>query len=409
MSKNTVLLFILLLIVNSVYSLNIYSPYSEITNNEEFYFNVICNDYNNVLKLEYTINFDSTLIEFIDNDDSINGLQMEMLYKDAISENTLISPGVLNSVISFVSKVNSPINVIKYRFKVLSGALSDVLISINNVKVNNASNSDNPTITYKYSSDNIVLEPGTDSSIIRASDGLLLEFNENTSRSGVFIKTKLTTLAQEGISSFTPSADSNTVPLNKYYKIELNGTLNERNINLYIPFNLSEVPAGFTWNQMKIYYFNENIMKWERYGGKALKDSKGNYYVKLAVEHFSIYTIMADKFVYSSNNITNMKASPNPFSPNNNGKNDITSISFVLKNDSEVTIKLFDRTGFELKTLLFGQNLGAGNNSIDWDGKDKYGNTLRTGLYSYYINALDKNGKADKKTGTVIISRNLNE
>jgi gliding motility-associated-like protein len=409
MSKNAVFLFICIVFFNTVYSLDINSPYNSITNNEEFFFYVECPDYTNVTKIEYSLNFDSSQIEFIDQNSSINGIQMETIYKDAVAEHPLLSPGVLNTVISFVNQIDNPGTLIKYTFRVLSGVTSDITLNLNSVKLNNVANTNTSSVTFIYNSSEIIFDPGTSSSIVRGSDGILLEFNENTSRAGITVSTKLTTLAQEGLSSFAPGSDSYTVPLNKYYKIEWNGTPDSRSINLYLPFLLSDVPATFTWNQMKIYYFNQNIMKWERYGGKPLKDSEGNYYVKLAVDHFSIYTIMADKYVYSSNNITDLKASPNPFSPNENGKNDITSISFVLKNDSEVTIKVFDRTGYELKTLVFGQNLSAGNNSVEWDGKDRFGNTMRTGLYSYYINALDKNGKADKKTGTVIISRNLKE
>ena len=63
---------------------------------------------------------------------------------------------------------------------------------------------------------------------------------------------------------------------------------------------------------------------------------------------------------------------PNPFNP-------LTTISYNLKTNSKVELKVYDVTGREVAILVDGFS-SAGEHSVEWDGSD-----LASGLYIYRL------------------------
>jgi len=72
---------------------------------------------------------------------------------------------------------------------------------------------------------------------------------------------------------------------------------------------------------------------------------------------------------------------PNPF-------NASTMISYSLKSDADVTLKIYNILGQEVKTLV-NKYQAAGSYTIIWNGKDSRGNDVATGIYFYRIKAGD--------------------
>jgi len=66
---------------------------------------------------------------------------------------------------------------------------------------------------------------------------------------------------------------------------------------------------------------------------------------------------------------------PNPFNPT-------TIIKYDLKENSRVNLSVFNLLGEKVKTLVDGVE-SAGNNSIEWDGKNEYREEVSTGVYIY--------------------------
>jgi len=64
---------------------------------------------------------------------------------------------------------------------------------------------------------------------------------------------------------------------------------------------------------------------------------------------------------------------PNPFNPE-------TQIMFHLDKTQDATLKIFDLTGKEVKTLMVGR-LEAGEYRFTWDGRDHHGAQVATGVY----------------------------
>lgn len=68
---------------------------------------------------------------------------------------------------------------------------------------------------------------------------------------------------------------------------------------------------------------------------------------------------------------------PNPFNPS-------TTIKYDLPLSSEVTIKIYNARGQEIKTISQG-NQQEGTYSIVWDGKNNQGQQMSSGVYYYRI------------------------
>lgn len=70
---------------------------------------------------------------------------------------------------------------------------------------------------------------------------------------------------------------------------------------------------------------------------------------------------------------------PNPFNPT-------TSIEFNLPKASNVTLSVYNILGQKVVDLV-NSSLSAGNKQIEWDGRDKNGRTVESGVYFYKLTA----------------------
>jgi len=70
---------------------------------------------------------------------------------------------------------------------------------------------------------------------------------------------------------------------------------------------------------------------------------------------------------------------PNPF-------NAMTTINYELKQDEKVNLSIFNLKGEEVICLDFGEK-EAGNQQFIWNGKNKYGKEVSSGIYIYVLKA----------------------
>jgi len=70
---------------------------------------------------------------------------------------------------------------------------------------------------------------------------------------------------------------------------------------------------------------------------------------------------------------------PNPFNPT-------TQIGYTLPSSSNVTLKIYDILGREVKTLV-NKEQNSGVYNLTWDGTDNSGNLVTSGIYIYQIHA----------------------
>ena len=97
-----------------------------------------------------------------------------------------------------------------------------------------------------------------------------------------------------------------------------------------------------------------------------------------------IVVSMADRFALDRKSVvpstfTLHQNFPNPFNP-------ITTLSYDLPQDSDVSFTVFDMLGNEIVTLI-NSNQQAGFKSVQWNATDSRGRPVSAGVYLYQIKA----------------------
>jgi hypothetical protein len=156
-------------------------------------------------------------------------------------------------------------------------------------------------------------------------------------------------------------------------------------------------------SKLKVYFWNHKSLAWERVGGHV----NGNT-VETDIDHFTIYMLVEDRQVLAPA-ASEIEFSPNPFSPNANGWNDVTNLSFILGNDADVTVEIYDVRGIKQRVVADRRRMFSGINKVEWDGRDDFGQILRTGIYIYRFRALETDGSLVTNQGTIVISTNLKD
>ncbi len=94
---------------------------------------------------------------------------------------------------------------------------------------------------------------------------------------------------------------------------------------------------------------------------------------------------------------------PDPFTPAENTQR-VTTIAFTLSERAAVTLKIFNRNGRLVRTLLKSESLSKDRHSVRWNGRNNDRRVVKTGTYEYRIKAVDAAGnKSSVVKGTVVV------
>lgn len=114
--------------------------------------------------------------------------------------------------------------------------------------------------------------------------------------------------------------------------------------------------------------------------------------------------------IYTGNVISTSEitVSPNPFSPDGDGFEDFTVISYKLQNAvSQVRMKIFDVKGRLVKTIMNNQTSGS-QGQVVFNGLDEEKRKLRLGIYIIFLEALnDNNGVVEIVKSTLVVGAKL--
>ncbi len=103
-----------------------------------------------------------------------------------------------------------------------------------------------------------------------------------------------------------------------------------------------------------------------------------------------------------------IEINPNPFSPDNDGFEDFTFISFELPLEtSQIRIRIFDSVGRLVRTLVDNEP-SASNGTIVFDGLDDNKQPLRIGIYIILLEAINQqNGIVEQVKKPIVIAKRL--
>ena len=94
-----------------------------------------------------------------------------------------------------------------------------------------------------------------------------------------------------------------------------------------------------------------------------------------------------------------IKNYPNPFGASDTRNSFSTTIYFELLNSSQVKVNIYNSKGQKIKRLV-NSSMSSGLQKVNWDGCDKAGNKVSSGIYFY---DLQVNGKVEAANKCVII------
>ena len=115
----------------------------------------------------------------------------------------------------------------------------------------------------------------------------------------------------------------------------------------------------------------------------------------------SIFTELMDKEA-------KVKAVPNPFSPNDDGIDDVTIIhGEIPEMSARIKVEVYDMRGRLINTLMDNRFTGSHFNLV-WDGRNEEGRMARIGIYILFIQVLnDRLGVLREIKTTVVLAQNL--
>lgn len=184
---------------------------------------------------------------------------------------------------------------------------------------------------------------------------------------GIRVSTLWDHLVPVELTSFTSSVDGNSVILNWSTATEINnkGFEVQRSVEENEFITIGFIPGFGTTTELRIYRFVDANL------------SAGNYTYRLKQVDFDgsfSYSEEVNAEIISPVQFELAQNYPNPFNPG-------TTIKFSIPQSSNVTLKVFNTLGQEVKTLL-NQNMESGVHTINFDASD-----LNSGIYFYKLDA----------------------
>jgi ligand-binding sensor domain-containing protein len=125
--------------------------------------------------------------------------------------------------------------------------------------------------------------------------------------------------------------------------------------------------------------------KWTRLGGTA--QPGGALGITLATPgRFALYTQSVP--VSTTGGITSLVLTPRAFSPNGHYASRDVAIGFTLARPGGATVKVYNRAGRLVRTVVRGMSGETGANLVRWNGRDDDGHVTEPGLYLVTVEAL---------------------
>ncbi len=162
-----------------------------------------------------------------------------------------------------------------------------------------------------------------------------------------------------------------------------------------VPIYDVQVTTAIVNSAGEIYYQNSQLMP----GGINLTP---NADYTLVVDFDNTYDDIDITFKALEGGVASILTYPSPFNPNNNEK---IKIRYLLSQNGQVTINLYNKAGKIVKKLITSASRTAGTNEEEWDGRNYAGEILATGPYICEIITRGADGEARRYTALAIVGK----
>ncbi|MDD4873645.1 MAG: FlgD immunoglobulin-like domain containing protein [Dehalococcoidales bacterium] len=195
-------------------------------------------------------------------------------------------------------------------------------------------------------------------------------------------------------------------PNNDGYKdqLYLNYTLNRK-----VPITMilsSKGVEAYRYKEEKD--MGNNVTTWDGYAsaGKIAKSGYYTYQIYAQAEEENILQAQGT-FILNNGLLKNIRCLNELFSPNGDGRDDTCEIAYEMDNNGIVDLKIYNSENLEIVSLMDKVTRIPGNYSIEWDGKDKNGQLVADGSYTYKITSYFEEGMlSNTQTGSITVDQN---
>ncbi|MBI2279827.1 MAG: lamin tail domain-containing protein [Bacteroidetes bacterium] len=194
----------------------------------------------------------------------------------------------------------------------------------------------------------------------------------------------------------------------RIFQMETLPTYNNGDGHVYLMNNLNQAVDNFEYNEDMHFALLNDVkgVSLERIDYNRLSNDKTNWHS--AAEDVGYATPGYENSQYQKVEITNdISISPETFSPDNDGIDDVVNISYQFAEAGNVAnIVIYDSKGRLIKNLLLNELLGT-KGTFSWDGINENNEKAAIGIYIIYIEAFKLNGDTKKFKKTCVLGGHL--
>lgn len=153
---------------------------------------------------------------------------------------------------------------------------------------------------------------------------------------------------------------------------------------------------------------NKEGISLERIDPAGLSQNETNWHSASSTAGYATPTYKNSQYKLLSAINATIQASPKVFSPDNDGRDDITTIQYeVTETGYLANITIFDAAGRPIRNLVRNGTLGL-SGYWNWDGLGDKGQKLPIGSYIIFTEIFNLQGKKQQFKNTVVLARKLN-
>jgi hypothetical protein len=169
---------------------------------------------------------------------------------------------------------------------------------------------------------------------------------------------------------------------------------------------VDEVPYADDWHFKLI--DNPEGVSLERIDPAAASTDPLNWHSAASTAGYGTPTYKNSQYLQTQITDATISILPKVFSPDNDGRDDISSIQYKVTEPGYVAnITVFDSQGRPVSHLVKNGTLGL-TGQWNWDGLDEQGNKLPIGTYIIYSEIFNTHGRKQSFKNTVVLARKLN-
>ncbi len=200
------------------------------------------------------------------------------------------------------------------------------------------------------------------------------------------------------------SVDTTASLIESVYEITPESLVLEKPTILSILYDTSSAPTallGFNPNSLFIGRINtDSSLTWI---GGTIDTTRGSRRISTSIDTLGHYAVFENIGfpVGGFRRLGNLTCQPRIFSPRGSTFATKTSIIFDLQESEKVTVRIFNPAGRLKRTLVEGQIMNPGKNTVSWDGRDDRNNIVVSGLYIVTVEA----AKTSKATTVGVLNK----